>query len=72
MAPEDSARILTDDIIRRYRHVMDDEEKRNAVVVKAVALIALAYGIPPIDYEPLDVNEVLRKLTLAEKVLTGD
>ena len=64
------AEMLANDIMRRYADIMHiDDETRNAVIIKAIALIALAYGFPPVAGKPLDIDDVLTKLTQAEKVL---
>jgi hypothetical protein len=47
----------------------DDEAIRAAVVVKTVALVSLAFGVPPTNFAPLDVDDELAKLKTALRVL---
>ena len=46
-----------------------DVRKRDAVVVKMVALTALAFGLPPTDDGQLDVDDVMARLKIALSVL---
>jgi hypothetical protein len=46
-----------------------DMEARNAVVVKMVALVALAFGIPPDDQDELDVDDAIDRLRIALDVI---
>jgi hypothetical protein len=46
-----------------------DSEAYDAVVVKMVALIALAFGIPPADSEELDIDDVIERLRRALDVI---
>jgi len=58
-------------LVEHHRAILDgdDQDAKNAVVVKTVALIALAFGIPAVRDEPLDIPEALSKLTAALGVL---
>lgn len=46
-----------------------DEEARDAVIIKLVAITALAFGIPPVAGEPLDVDDAIAKLKHALEVI---
>ena len=43
----------------------DDQRMKEAVIVKMVALVALAFSIPPVDDEPLDIEDTIGKLLAA-------
>jgi hypothetical protein len=68
-----------DDLAQKFAHLLmsfhrvalegADKEVRDAVVVKAVALIALAFNIPAIRGEPVNIPEALTKLQAALAVL---
>lgn len=46
-----------------------NKEIRDAVIVKSVALVALAFGIPPVPGEPLDTDDAIEKLRNALDVI---
>src|SRR5262245_24181527 len=57
------ARNLADGLADYHRNdLCGSEELRNALIIKTVALLALAYDVPPINYKPLDTEEILNKL----------
>jgi hypothetical protein len=70
---EKAARDFTASMIRHHKTQLasKDEEIRNAVIVKMVALVSLAFGIPPIRGESLDANEAMAKLKIALEILDG-
>lgn len=47
----------------------DSEERRNAVIIKSVALLVLAYDIPAVTGAELDVEDAIDKLRYALGVL---
>jgi hypothetical protein len=65
-----AARKLSEDVIGRYAHLMDDKTMFDAVVLKAVALVALAYGFPIATAdETVNVDQALDNLRYAEEIL---
>jgi hypothetical protein len=46
-----------------------DEEARNAVIIKSVALLVLAFGIPAVEGEPVNAEEAFEKLRYALQVI---
>jgi hypothetical protein len=66
------AQRLVGGLMRRHAKLLagDDTDARNAVIIKMIALVALAFDIPPIRGEDnLDVDEVLEKLRRALTVI---
>ena len=60
---------LADGLLTYHLSIMDDDEARNAVIIKSIALVALAYGIPPSHDEPFDIDETIEKLRYAMKII---
>jgi hypothetical protein len=70
---ENAARLLTDLLIMYHEKELhgDDEEARNAVVVKMIAMTAVAFDIPPnsSDTRVYDIDDTCDRLRAALKVL---
>ena len=64
---DDAAQRFVHDLMEFHADLLhsDDEEARNAVIIKGVALLVLAFGIPAVDGEPSDQAEALEKLAYA-------
>jgi hypothetical protein len=70
--PEEKGETFVEMMIEHHRELVegDDIEARNAVIVKMISLVALAFGIPPISDDPtIDVEECMSKLTEALTVI---
>ena len=69
---EDYARTLTKNLIDYHDAQIrsGDERVRNAAIIKSVALVALAFDIPPTSDDPtIDYDDCLAKLRDAIEVL---
>jgi hypothetical protein len=68
---EEFAQQFADDLVTFHDADLHggDEERKNAVIVKSVALVALAFGIPAVAGEPLDIDEAITKLRESLSVL---
>lgn len=67
----DPARALVRDILDHHANLLNggNIEARNAVIIKSVALLVLAFGIPAVDGEPSDQEEAFEKLEYALSVI---
>ena len=67
--PADFARTLTQHLIDYHAEQLHGD-KRDAVIVKTVALVALAFDIPPTSDDPtIDYDDTLNKLRWAIREL---
>ena len=55
--------------LEQLRAAADDDELRDAIVIKLTALTALAFDLPPTRGMPLDTDEALEKLRGAIAVI---
>jgi hypothetical protein len=69
---EEGAQRLAADLADRYQDLLKggDIVAHDAVLIKSVALVALAYGIPPVAGAEFEVDEIIDRLRLAEGVLS--
>lgn len=67
------AQQLVGSLMRHHAELLsrNDAEARAAVVVKMVALIALAFGIPPTENDGFDIDEIIEKLRGALAVIAA-
>jgi hypothetical protein len=69
---EDPALVFTEMMLAHHEVLLrgGDIETRDAVIVKMVALLALAFGIPPVEGQELDVDDCIAKLKHALTILS--
>lgn len=65
--------IFADCLITHHAELLEGDDKtiRDAVIVKIVALLALGFDIPPVDGQPVDMEESIQKLRAALITLQG-
>jgi hypothetical protein len=68
---DETARQLAQALVAHHADLMasGDIEAREAIIVKSVALLVLAFGIPAVDGEPADQEEALENLAWAIEVI---
>jgi len=67
MTRDDYAKRLAGDLVQFHAAELQGNQKlRDAIIVKMVALVALAYGHAPVD-GPFNLQDTLAKLTSALK-----
>jgi hypothetical protein len=71
---EELAQQLADDIVAFHGDDLHSggEKIKNAVIVKTVALVVLAFGIPAVPGEPVDIEDAITKLREALSIIGND
>jgi hypothetical protein len=65
-----AAKRLVADLMDHHRDIVHDENVRDAVIVKSVALLVLAFDLPAMDGKPIDYDEAIRNLYSAVQIIT--